>query len=505
MTKLFSMKTLAFAGAAAFALTLVAAPKADAAVDNKLDQTDVEVNYSAGLLTICNVSDGTNGIDVTRTADGYGIYFGNGKTADKAKKSFIVTPDTNTATATATPSSIFYDISNLLGKKVNVAVATKADGSDAVTVELKESPKVKVTDIQDKILKAQRISDTQIYQYKVGTYGEWNEWYDGYDYSYDYDTQAEDNEVNSSNNGVDENLETAVARAKALGTTLYVRVANTEKVKVGEKEIERQSSPWSKEVKIKIKAKAKAPKVAVKTAKLTKAFEWNIAKYEYRLLVGDKTSPWVDGQKAGWKALIDKASTATAADKDVDLKEKVVTQLTADDVKGLVEGEAIASNITFQLRTKEDTSKKKDASQIAVVALEKSVDSPTKDQIAVKLETNTKKNATVSKAAISPKTVAGYTAQYSTDNTKWKALTKDITMDANKVGTLYLRLVGDGKDKAKASVLPSAVTKLTIPSDGKDGAKIKSEGFAISKDTGKWETVKYSDYENKTVDTAAKE
>ncbi len=490
MTKLFSMKTLAFAGAAAFALTLVAAPKADAAIA----ETDVEIDYSEGTVTV-NKTDGA-----TRTADGFGVYFGNGKTADKAKKSLIVTPDTATATATTTPASISYDISNLLGKKVNVAVATKADGSDAVTKELKESPKVKVTDIQDKILKAQRISDTQIYQYKVGTYGEWQWWHD-YSYSYDYDTQAEGDEVDSNNNGVDENLETAVARAKALGTTLYVRVADTEIVKKGEHEFERQSSPWSKEVKIKIKAKAKAPKVAVKTAKLTKAFEWNIAKYEYRLLVGNKTSPWVDGQKAGWKALIDKASTATAADKDVDLKKKVVTQLTADDVKGLVEGEAIASNITFQLRTKEDTSKKKDASQIAVVALEKSVDSPTKDQIAVKLETNAKKNATVSKAAISPQTVAGYTAQYSTDNTKWKALTKSITMDANKVGTLYLRLVGDGKDKAKASVLPSAVTKLTIPSDGTK-EKIKSEGFAISKDTGKWETVKYSDYENKTVDTA---
>ena len=475
------MKTLAFAGAAAFALTLVAAPKADAAIA----ETDVEIDYSKGTVTV-NKTDGA-----TRTADGFGVYFGNGKTADKAKKSLIVAPDTATATATTTPASISYDISNLLGKKITVAVGNKADGSDAVTKELKESPKVKVTDIQDKILKAQRISDTQIYQYKVGTYGEWEWWHD----------YAADDEVDSSNNGVDENLETAVARAKALGTTLYVRVADTEIVKKGEHEFERQSSPWSKEVKIKIKAKAKAPKVAVKTAKLTKAFEWNIAKYEYRLLVGNKTSPWVDGQKAGWEALINKASTATAADKDVDLKEKVVTQLTADDVKDLVEGEAIASNITFQLRTKEDTSKKKDASQIAVVTLEKSADSPTKDQIAVKLETNTKKNATVSKAAISPKTVDGYTAQYSTDNTKWKALTKDITMDANKVGTLYLRLVGDGKDKAKASVLPSAVTKLTIPSDGTK-EKIKSEGFAISKDTGKWETVEYSDYENKTVDTA---
>lgn len=485
MTKLFSMKTLAFAGAAAFALTLVAAPKADAAVDNKLDQTDVEVDYSAGVLTINNVSDGTtNGIDITHTADGWGVYFGNGKSADKAKKSLVVVPDTATATKTnTTPSSITYDISNLLGKKVNVAVATKADGSDAVPVELAESPKAKPKDIQDKVLAADKISDTQKYEYKVGTYGEWKS-------PGNYDTEEK----------VYESLKTDIDRAKALGTTLYVRVAD---IKVNEDGGAVQVSPWSKELKIKVKAKAKAPKVAVKTAKLAKAFEWNIAKYEYRLLIGKKTSPWVDGQKAGWKALIDKASTATEADKDVDLKADKSMKLTTDDVKGLVEGEAIAKDVTFQLRTKEDTSKKKDASQITVVALKKSMDSPTNKEIAVKLETNTKKNATVSKAAISPQTVAGYTAQYSTDGTKWKALTKSITMEANKVGTLYLRLVGDGKDKTKLSDLPSAITKLTIPSDGKNDAKITSENWAVK--DGAWTKVEYSDYVAGTPKTESAE
>ena len=457
MTKLFSMKTLAFAGAAAFALTLAAAPKADAAIA----ETDVEVDYSEGLLRVHNFG------EATRTADGFGIYFGNGKDAEKAKKKLVVTPDTATATLT-TPSSITYDISNLLGKKVIVAVGNKADGSDAVTKELKESPKVKAKDIETKILNAEKISDTQKYQYKIGTYGEWRTYY------YDATMQA------------DPYLKDSISRAKALGTTLYIRVAD---IKMDEGR-EVQDSAWSKEVKIKIKAKAKAPKVAIKTAKLTKAFEWNIAKYEYRVLVNGETSPWVDGAKEGWKALIDKASTATAdKDKDVDLDKGIVTQL--KNVTGLVQEEAIANDVVFQVRTKADT--KKDASQIEVVNLEKSIDSPTKTQIAVKLTNNTKKNATVSKAAITPQTVAGYTAQYSTDNTKWKALTKEITMDADKVATLYIRLVGDGKDKTKASVLPSAVTTLTIPADGsKEDAKISAK--VLEAKDGKWVETEVADY-----------
>ena len=75
MTKLFSMKTLAFAGAAAFALTLAAAPKADAA-DAKI--TDID-HWDNNIYVI------TDG-DLTSTKDGEVIYYQVAKEEGKLKK-----------------------------------------------------------------------------------------------------------------------------------------------------------------------------------------------------------------------------------------------------------------------------------------------------------------------------------------------------------------------------------------------------------------------------------
>jgi hypothetical protein len=263
MTKLFSMKSLAFAGAAAFALTLAAAPQADAA------QVTATVDYEEGTLTV-----NANGNKLTSTDDGSVIYYQSGKAQDKLS--------TKKYTAVALPSDNKIDISNLMGKETYIAVSTK--GTDdptkmevetATGIAIAASPKIKAefsaTDTTINLTDKGEIvgniaSGSSVgfkAQVKKGAYGKWVD-------------------------VTDTTVSTAANEAKALGTTLYIRVAYASG--------STQTSPWSKEAKVKISAQAKAPKVTLDLA-ATKAFTTKISdKQEYKISVGDAAAV-----PAGWK------------------------------------------------------------------------------------------------------------------------------------------------------------------------------------------------------------
>ena len=100
MTKLFSMKSLAFAGAAAFAMALIPAPQADAATAPK--KVTVEIDYANQTLKINNANgtlDGTTETDgLLNTADGVSIYYAySKKSADDAKKYTLIAAEETTS------------------------------------------------------------------------------------------------------------------------------------------------------------------------------------------------------------------------------------------------------------------------------------------------------------------------------------------------------------------------------------------------------------------------
>ena len=82
MTRLFTMKSLAFAGAAAFTLALAAAPQAQA------EQAEGKVKYDTQTLEITNTDADETGI--LQLDDGAVVYYAYGKDAEKAKKMILI-------------------------------------------------------------------------------------------------------------------------------------------------------------------------------------------------------------------------------------------------------------------------------------------------------------------------------------------------------------------------------------------------------------------------------
>lgn len=492
MTKLFSMKSLACAGAMAFALTLTAAPQASAAAGPAKLEATVDYAASELVVTVDKGEDAEgNGIaDVIKTADGEGLYFGKGKEASKLKYNSVVTSEDGVSN-----DKITFDISGLLGKETTVGVSFDAEGTVAGTVKLEAAPSLKASldknDIKIKVggtdvaagLADKAFKDYKV-QYKVGNYGIW----------VDGETDDQDG---------DPELVEAIKKAKILGSTIYVRVAKAKVAETANTSVKAaaslvQTSPWSKEAKVKVAAKAKAPKIKVKTANLTKAFEWKMgSKVEYRVGIDTKSTAWkTGGDKADWSKIVADAVGATPdKDKDKDIVSASIG-LVAADVEQLVAGDAVADDITIQVRTA--ATEKKDASSISVLKLAASEDSPTVDVIKVAAINTTKKTGTASAASIAPGTVpTGYMAQYSLDDgKKWKKLANEVKLERDKLngGKVKVRLVGSD---AKKTILPSAVTEVIIPENGtagQDDNKGNLTGTVIKKDSKKWVTKDIEDY-----------
>ncbi len=289
MTKLFSMKTLAFAGAAAFALTLAAAPKADAAA--------VQLNH-CGDLSRVEVS---NKDDLASTKDGKVIYYQVAKTADKLKD--------NKYTPIADENLGYFNFSKFAGKDQVLSLSTtNGKKADATNFTIKAAPKLKA-----KYTAASGIELT-IGTTKVATTGSIRQEVKGYDV---WGEAANDNFVKSS---------------LALGATgeIYVREI------LSEEDAKTTFVTDSKAAKVKVSAKAKAPKVSLKLD-ATKAFQANLsAKQEYIIDCPDAEliGKWVDGKKANWETLV-KDTGATDA-----------------QVKQIVSGDAILADIALSVRTK---------------------------------------------------------------------------------------------------------------------------------------------------------
>jgi len=172
MTKLFSMKTLAFAGAAAFALTLAAAPQAQAADTSKVElgwwdedaQKYVVDDYTSVAVTVS-----TSAVTIS---DGKVEYFystpGSGKDARKWVSALAEVDDSDTAdtdkkdkdgnpekdkdgNVIQVPNNTYFTIpaSDLAkGKKVDLYIATDSTGSiksDKLVFDKKAKAKAVVT------------------------------------------------------------------------------------------------------------------------------------------------------------------------------------------------------------------------------------------------------------------------------------------------------------------------------------------------------------------------
>lgn len=435
MKKLLSIKSLLLTSVIAFILAFTIAPQGKAESQEKLDICHIDYFYGTLSINTTYVKE-----KLLKTADGYGCYFSTGKQVSNLKYTTIVTdPDSD-------GNSLEIDISRFIGKEIIIGVALDSNKTGEDTIRLTPSPSLKAkfedNDIKITVDKNNISAGITSKEFRSSGYnficriGEYSAkayymyWENDYDDDYNLTTD----------------LKKALERATILGTTAYISV---------QKDTETEYSPWSKEVKVKIPARAKAPKINIKTAGLTKAFEWKIGnKLEYKITVGDGTSAWkTGGEKANWQTIIDNAVKSVPQNKD--------TATLNVNATTLVNGDAIASDIEVQVRT--SATSKKSASSISVLKLKKSPDSPTYAQIKVDATNAKKATSTVSAASISLGTIdTGYAAQYSTDGKKWKNLTKSIKIEPEKMGTnntIQLRLIGNDK---KVTALPSAVTTVTI-------------------------------------------
>jgi hypothetical protein len=483
MTKLFSMKSLACAGAAAFALTLAAvpAPQASAAINA------TSVNYSAGTLDILKADYASYTKD--KSSKNVFIYYGVANGTDTPKKYTLIS-GAEGKLSDGSSTGISIDISNILGKAKTIRIASDSAGEkNTKDVTLVAAPTLKVSydstnattlakyEVDNNDVTA-NITDYTL-QYRVGTYGAWTT-------------------LLSANNAT--TMESVIEGAQKLGTTVYVRIAGGKTTDVTKLAT---TTPWSKEAKLKISGKAKAPKISIKTAALTKAFSLKIGeKSEYQILTGklagaDLNSDWTPGKadKVGWADIFKDASV--------------------DNATSVAVGDAVANDFTILVRTAATTSKA--ASNVTYQTIKASADSPTKADIEVKPVNGKGKTAEASAASISAKaskmTIGTATGegtedvaaavQYSFDGEKWVNLKKTTQIEYSKTkdGVIYFRFVASDK-KNNPSVLPSAITTITIPRDGTtstDNAS-KVSGIPVKKNTsGQWtDDTKVNDWNSTT-------
>lgn len=404
MTKLFSMKSLAFAGAAAFAVALAAAPQADAAEKLSLDVSDLsKVKVTAG------------GDELSETADGKVIYYQLVKDANTTIKD-------SKYVAIADEGLDYYNLSSLGGKAKYLSISPDGTSESATGVAIKAAPKLKAT-YDANGLTLEIGGDKQVTLSSEG----------GVSAITATTSSGEEYAVM----GVNPDL---LKSSTVLGNTLEVTVKQTNATD--------GVASVSKVAKLKIAAKAKAPKISLKLD-ATKAFTWKIAKkQEFRIKVGENETA-----KGTWKTGSDNAdSWATIVTAGID----------ADAAK-LVTGDAIMADVEISLRT--GASGKKSASALSLVKLDKSAASPTSASIVFTDATYDAKTGAVKKATSAAIKAGDKDLQYSTDNgVKWKKLAagKDAKLKANETSVL-VRTAGESKNKF---VLPSLNTTITIDPDG---------------------------------------
>lgn len=431
MTKLFSVKSLAFAGAAAFALTLVAAPQADAA------EATGKITLDVSHLEHVTVTRVANDIERTETEDGPVIYYQVAKSADKIKDGKY--------TAIADENLGYYNLFKFAGKEQYLSISPDGKKDTATGVAIKAAPKLKV-----------KYSAADGLEIKINNQDATITSGSGID-----GVKAKVGTTVYSVHGVDAN---SIKSNSVLGGTLEVYVMEdnpTDGV-----------ASASKVAKLKIAGKPKAPKASLKLD-ATKAFSWKINnKQEYRITVGGNSTEagkWITGSGSadGWATIVEKGISKAVAD-------------------SVVSGDAILADTTISLRTKKD---KKPASAINVIKLEKSADSPTSTAVTVEMTKATYKSDGKLQKATGAAIKAAKDIQYSVETGKWKKLGTGKTAklkDTNK--TVLVRFAGESK---KGTVLPSMNTTITIdyqtgkavasglenPSSSKDNIIVKPEEY----------------------------
>lgn len=401
MTKLFSMKSLAFAGAAAFALTLAAAPQADAAEATEITNLSID---PSGEVTIH-----TNG-DMTSTEDGNVIYYQTAKSKDKIKEGKYTAIASHGYDYGEDGAS--YNFEKFIGKETYISFSL--DGTtEATGAALKAAPKLKA-------------------KYTAA---------DGFTFSVNGGTLAKpatDAAIDNGNTLFVTGGDSKKYQIMSYGydTNWYLNFGGTMYFQAIELNSTDGVAVCSKEAKVKIAAQSKAPKVALKLD-AAKAFTWKISsKQEYKISIGKDTSAaWVTGSNAAdtWASIVENG-------------------ISKDVAANVVSGDAITADITISLRTKAD---KKAASAINVIKLAKSAASPTGAAVTV---TTTKASG---KTATGASIKAAADIQYSTDDgAKWKKLAagKEAKLKSENENVL-VRTAGVSKN---GLVLPSLNTTVAV-------------------------------------------
>jgi len=424
MTKLFSMKSLAFAGAAAFALTLAAAPKVDAASISSIsdDLSHVYVNDEKEELT--------------ETEDGLVIYYQLAKDAASLKDGkYTAVTDENLGV---------YNLSSLAGKNkyLSLSVDGTKEGQFAGFM-VNKAPKVKIQHKGGETKLKIGNTDATLYNSEYGDLVESDIVTQG-------GIRAKAGDVIYYLYGMDSET---VKTAGVLGANLSVTVATpvTYKKENGKETdiIEAVTAPAT--AKYKVTARAKAPKVSLKLD-AKKPFEWNLStKQEYLINCKseDVKTGWKDGSKASWDNIFKGAGVADAT------------------VAKIVSGDAITADVDISVRVKKTDNKA--ASAINVVKLKRSAASPTTQaSIATTKATWKDEKQTKLKTPTTAAITANADIQYSVDAGKtWKVLkatkTQKFTKDTQK--EILVRIVTPAKN---GIVLPSLNTKMTWdPQTGK--------------------------------------
>lgn len=422
MTKLFSVKSLAFAGAAAFALTLAAAPQVDAAEPN----VKATVNYRNDTLTVTPTGD--DEFKVVEEAPT--IYY------QKAGKDGAAKEGKYTAmSAAGSATSATMNIGSLIGKEMKISISIDGKTANATTVALKAAPKVKLQYAKGTISFKDAVTDLGVNANDPIT------------------SAAVDAMIRTSAYsgwiGADD-IDSVIEEAKGLGATVYVKVAKAD-----------GTTPFSKEAKVKIKAQAKAPKLAMKLD-ATKDFALKLkSTLEYKIDMGStgKFSKWEagSGSDAKWTDIIKKGIDG--------IDEKVVS------------GDAIAADFDFLVRTA--AKDPKPASAINVISIKASADSPTSKAFTIKMTKQSGKTAT--SAAL----VASSDLQYSVEAGKWKKAGSGKTVKLKNDKTeIRVRIPGDKKNNVLPSGVTYVKLDFNAASGSVTANKASSGQWATNSDTG---------------------
>jgi hypothetical protein len=459
MTKLFSMKSLAFAGAAAFALTLAAAPQADAAETAKggiewgLEENDVISPDQSEIGVVVSQS----AVKITNHTLEY--YYATVKSSGAKKKWKAVSA--NEYGDLGSGNYIFYvplrEITK--DKAVDVYISADADGTvqTAKPVSYKAAPKVKATlnNLTSGASIKVTVDGTEV---KTGSlkvksvYGGFSEYVDVADLA-DGDADLQRELKSAADFGGANFIVTYIPERKDTDDPLTVQLRGTGKLKVS--------------------ATPKAPKVALKLAKgFSLKFKDTI---KYRTFVSDTDEPetWTTGN-------------GQALTMDTLFGTDHVTKTPTDDY-------VLNDTMVIQAKTYDKNQKKMD-SKITTTTVYASTATPsalTNVKVEQTVNTNTKKNTTTTDASIKFDTKdltltqsatvssgAVVTLQYyDSTNKKWKDVntSKGVTFKSGKIPTtVYVRVKATdyaaAKGDKKASQYEAAGKILTIKLDSNSPA-----------------------------------